>query len=90
MVRSAQKSRLESMRVNVNDIIHTRVEVKPDITLTGSAGLNVGDWVEIEHDFSTGMNSGGGIGIITGIVDNFSHVKIFWTVIRRSLFPCGN
>ncbi len=56
-------------------MIHARVKVKPDITFTGSAGLTVGDWVEIEHDFSPGVNSGGGIGIITGIVDNFSHVK---------------
>jgi hypothetical protein len=37
--------------------------------------LTVGDWVEIEHDFSPGVNSGGGIGIITGIDANFSHAK---------------
>ncbi len=63
------------MRVDVRDMVHAKVEIKPDITLTGSAGLTVGDWVEIEHDFSPGTNSGGGVAIITEIVQQFSHVK---------------
>jgi hypothetical protein len=54
-------------------MIHAKVEVKPDLTFTGSAGLTVGDWVEVEHDFSPGINSGGGVGIITGIVENYSN-----------------
>ncbi len=74
-MRAAQQKRLESMRVDVRDMVHAKVEIKPDITLTGSAGLTVGDWVEIEHDFSTGTNSGGGVAIITEIVQQFSHVK---------------
>ena len=75
MIASAQKARLEALRVPVNAMIHHKIEVKPEITLTGSAGLTVGDWVEVEHDFSPGVNSGGGVGVITGIVENFSNVK---------------
>ncbi len=86
-MRTAQKARLVGMRVSVNDMIHARVEVKPDITFTGSAGLTVGDWVEIEHDFSPGVNSGGGIGIITGIVDNFSHVKYILDGHKENFIP---
>jgi hypothetical protein len=74
-VREAQIKRLESMRVDVKDMVHGKVDMKKDITLTGSAGLTVGDWVEIEHDFSPGTNSGGGVAIITEIVQQFSHVK---------------
>jgi hypothetical protein len=72
---STHKKRLESMRVHVNDMIHVKVEVKADSTLTGSAGLTVCDWVEIKDDFSPGINSDGGVGIITSIVEKFSHVK---------------
>ena len=75
MIASAQKTRLEALRVPVNAMIHPKIEVKPDITLTGAAGLTVGDWVEVEHDFTPGINSGGGVGIITSIVEIFSNVK---------------
>jgi hypothetical protein len=33
-------------------MIHGHVEEKPEIVLTGAAGLTVGDWVEVSHDFS--------------------------------------
>ncbi len=52
-----------------------KLEVKKDICLTGAAGLSVGEWVEVEHDFSPGNNSGGGVGIIFGIEESFSHVR---------------
>ncbi len=75
MIREAPKTRLESSRIDIKDMVHVKVEIKKDITFTGTAGLTVGDWVEIEHDFSPGVNSGGGVAIITSIVENFSHVK---------------
>ncbi len=75
MIREAQKIRLQSSRIDVKNMVHVKVETKKDITFTGTAGLTVGDWVEIEHDFSPGNNSGGGVAIITSIVDNFSTVK---------------
>ncbi len=56
-------------------MVHAKLEIKADITLTGSAGLTVGDWVEVGHDFSTGMNSEGGVAIITEIVGMLSNVK---------------
>ena len=84
---SAQKKRLESMRVDVKDMVHSKVDVKPDITFTGTAGLTVGDWVEVEHDFSPGVNSGGGVGIITKIVENFSQVKYILDGHSEKLVP---
>jgi hypothetical protein len=60
---------------HISVMIHVKVEVKPDLTFTGAAGLTVGDWVEVEHDFSSGLNFRGGVGIITGIVEKFSNVK---------------
>jgi hypothetical protein len=65
---------LKSLRVDVKDMVHVKMEVKKDICLTGAAGLSVGEWVEVEHDFSPGNNSGGGVGIIYGIDETFSHV----------------
>ncbi len=41
MVREAQIKRLETLRVNVKDMVHSKVENKPDINLTGSTGLTV-------------------------------------------------
>jgi hypothetical protein len=40
-----------------------------------AGGLTVGDWVEVMHDFSPGHNSGGGVGVIIEIVEQFSHVR---------------
>jgi hypothetical protein len=87
LIASAQKTRLEALRVPVNAMIHPKIEVKPEITLTGSAGLTVGDWVEVEHDFSPAINSGGGVGIITGIVQNFCHVKYILDGHTEKLVP---
>jgi hypothetical protein len=56
-------------------MIHNLVEVKPETALTGAAGLTVGDWVEVSHDFSPGHNSGGGVGVITEVVGNLCHVR---------------
>jgi hypothetical protein len=56
-------------------MIHAKIEVKPDIVLTGAGGLTVGDWVEVIHDFSPGHNSGGGCGVIVEISQNLSHVR---------------
>lgn len=75
LIREAQKIRLQNSRIDVKDMVHVKIETKREITFTGTAGLTVGDWVEIEHDFSPGNNSGGGVAIITSIVDNFSTVK---------------
>jgi hypothetical protein len=56
-------------------MVHGLVEVQPEIVLTGAAGLTVGDWVEVSHDFSPGNNSGGGVGVITEVVENLCHVR---------------
>ena len=56
-------------------MVHGHVEEKPEIVLTGAAGLTVGDWVEVSHDFSPGHNSGGGVGVITEVVKNLCHVR---------------
>jgi hypothetical protein len=87
MILSAQKSRLKALRVPVTAMIHPKVEVKPDLTFTGSAGLTVGDWVEVEHDFSPGVNSGGGVGIITSIIEFFSNVKYILDGHTEKLIP---
>ena len=70
-----QLKHLIEMRVDVSEMVHVKIEVKADITLTGAGGLTVGDWVEVEHDFTPGNNSGGGVGVITDIVDSFSFVR---------------
>ncbi len=49
--------------------------VKQELVFTGAGGLTVGDWVEVMHDFSPGTNSGGGVGVIIEIVEQFSHVR---------------
>ena len=87
MILAAQKSRLEAMRFPVSSMIHPKIEVKPDLTFTGSAGLTVGDCVEVEHDFAPSMNSGGGVGIITSIVDIFSNVKYLLDGRTEKLIP---
>ena len=48
---------------------------KQEHVFTGAGGLTVGDWVEVMHDFSPGNNSGGGVGVIIEIVEQFSHVR---------------
>jgi hypothetical protein len=75
VVKAAQLKHLLEMRVDVSEMVHVKAEVKADITLTGAGGLTVGDWVEVEHDFTPGNNSGGGVGAITDIVDSFSFVR---------------
>jgi hypothetical protein len=74
-VKEAQLKHLESMRVSVTDMVHIKIEVKPEIVLTGAAGLTVGDWVEVLHDFSPGHNSGGGVGVIAEIHSTLCDVK---------------
>ncbi len=49
-------------------MVHAKVEIKPDIELSGAG-------VEVTHDFSAGNNSGGGVGVITEIVEHLSHVR---------------
>ncbi len=66
---------LQSMRISNGDMVHIKIEVKPEIILTGAGGLTVGDWDEAMHDFSPGNNSGGGVGVITEIVENLSNVR---------------
>jgi hypothetical protein len=63
----------------VLDMVHAKVEIKPKIVLSGAGGLTVGDWVEVLHDFSPENNSGGGVGVITEIVENRSHVRYIRT-----------
>ncbi len=75
VVKAAQLKHLLEMRVDASEMVHVKVEVKADITLIGAGGLTVGDWVEVEHDFTPGNNSGGGVGVITDIVDSFSFVR---------------
>jgi hypothetical protein len=43
--------------------------------LIGAGGLTVGDWVDVKHDFSPGHNSGGGVGVVTAIVEDRCHVR---------------
>jgi hypothetical protein len=76
LIASAQKTRLEALRVPVNAMIHPKIEVKPDITLTGAAGLTVGDWVEVEHDFTSGINSGGGVEVERDLFKLHNQVKV--------------
>ena len=56
-------------------MVHTKVETKAEIVLTGAGGLTVGDWVEVLHDFSPGHNSGGGCGVIIEIANKLSNVR---------------
>jgi hypothetical protein len=50
----AQRAHLQSLRVPVHEMVHTKIETKAEIVLTGAGGLTVGDWVEVLHDFSQG------------------------------------
>jgi hypothetical protein len=43
--------------------------------------------VEVEHDFSPGVNSGGGVGIITTILEFFSNVKYILDGHIEKLIP---
>ncbi len=87
--------RLVAMRVSVADMVHAKVEVKGDVVTTGAGGLTVGDWVEVAHDFSPGHNSGGGVGVIIEIVEQFSnvryvvdsHVEKFVPLTRLTMIP---
>ncbi len=87
--------RLLEMRVPVKDMVHAKIETKPDIVLTGTGGLTVGDWVEVMHDFSPGHNSGGGVGVIVEIIDHLSkvryivdgHVEKFIPLTRLTTIP---
>ncbi len=65
LVVEAQLKRLQSMRISVSDMVHTKTEIEPEITsiLTAAGGLTVGDWVEVMHDFSPGNNSGEDLGV---------------------------
>ena len=83
MVIDAQLAHLQSLRTKVADMVHARVENPKDIVVVGAAGLTVGDWVEVMHDFSPGNNSGGGVGVITAIVDDRSHVDGDWSFKRH-------
>jgi hypothetical protein len=74
-VIEAQLAHLKSLRVNVKDMVHVKVETKPVIEFNAAGGLTVGDWVEVTHDFSPGFNSGGGCGVIIEIAENLSHVR---------------
>jgi hypothetical protein len=75
LVVEAQLAHLHSLRVNVHDMVHVKVEAKAEIELTGAGSLTVGDWVEVAHDFSPGNNSGGGCGVIIEVTENLSHVR---------------
>ncbi len=74
---------------------HNLVEIKPEIVLTGAAGLTVGDWVEVVHDFSPGHNSGGGVGVISEVVGNLcnvryivdGHAEKFIPITRMTMIP---
>jgi hypothetical protein len=75
LVVAAQKAHLESCRVPVSDMVHAKVADPPDIILTGTGGLTVGDWVDVTHDFSPGHNSGGGVGVVIEIVEDRCNVR---------------
>jgi hypothetical protein len=55
--------------------------------LAVAAGLTVGEWVEVEHDFSPGNNSGGGVAIIYEIVESFSYVRYIIDGRRENFVP---
>jgi hypothetical protein len=71
----AQRAHLHSLRVPVHEMVHSKIETKAEIELTGAGGLTVGDWVEVLHDFSPGHNSGGGCGVIIAITEALSNVR---------------
>ncbi len=75
MIREAQKIRLQSSHIDVKDMVHVKVETKKDITFTGTAGLTVGDWVEIEHDFVCCKRTTG-----RRYVDNIFSLVLFCTL----------
>jgi hypothetical protein len=68
-------------------MIHAKVEAKKEIDLTGTGGLTVGDWVEVQHDFSPGHNSGGGVGVIIEIIGNLSNVRYIVDSHVEKLIP---
>ena len=43
----AQLAHLKSLRVNVKDMVHVKVETKPVLEFNAAGGLTVGDWVEV-------------------------------------------
>ncbi len=59
----------------MSEMVHARVESNPEIALTGTGGLTVGDWVEVLHDFSPGHNSEGDVGVIIEIIERLSNVR---------------
>ena len=59
----------------MSDMVHAPIQQPSKIVLTGAAGLTVGEWVEVQHDFSPGHNSGGGVGVIIEIIERLSHVR---------------
>ncbi len=71
----------------MTEVVHAKIESKPEIVLTGGGGLTVGDWVEVMHDFSPGHNSGGGVGVITEIIDNLSNVRYIVDSHVEKLIP---
>ncbi len=48
---------------------------KQELISSGVAILRVGVWVEVEHDYSPGHNSGGGVGVIVAVTEDFCKVK---------------
>jgi hypothetical protein len=87
LVVEAQLAHLLSLRINVHDTVHVKVEAKAEIELTGAGGLTVGDWIEVAHDFSPGNNSGGGCGVIIEIAENLSHVRYIIDERVEKLIP---
>jgi hypothetical protein len=91
----AQRAHLQSLRVPVHEMVHTKIETEAEIDLTGAGGLTVGDWVEVRHDFSPGHNSGGGCGVIVAITGALSnvryiidgHVEKFIPLARLTMIP---
>ncbi len=59
----------------MSEMVHVPIQAKPEIVLTGTGGLTVGDWVEVLHDFSPGHNSVGGVGVIIEIIERLSNVR---------------
>ncbi len=75
VVKEAQLKRLQAMRIPVSEMVHAPIEAPFKTVLTGAGGLTVGEWVDVQHDFSPGHNSGGGVGVIIEIIERLSHVR---------------
>ncbi len=69
-----QIKKLQGSIVCVEDMVH-RPKPKHEVISSGVAILRVGEWVEVEHDFSPGHNSGGGVDVIMDVTDDFCEVK---------------